>query len=133
MNRNLTDRIILNAIKLLLLGCIAGACVALAHQAAAPPAAPAPPSAPSKYVPSHEQLLQLQLDRANATIAQQALVATPQWAAFDHARSVLQADADQVKAANKWPPSVVFNPDTVTFDEPVGKPEAPSPSSPSRK
>jgi hypothetical protein len=73
------------------------------------------------YEPTEVQSLRLQLDQMRA---REALVQFQQLAA------ALNKDADAVKTENKWPATVIFNPDTLKFSPPLTPPPTPAPKLP---
>lgn len=93
--------------------------------------AQAPPAAPpaSKFEPTEVQRLKLQVAQKDAQLAQVQLQRAQ--VAFQAALAELDAEAGRVKAANGWPSTVQFSPDTLTFVEApkptVAPPVAPAP------
>lgn len=79
-----------------------------------------------KYQPSEVQQLQLQLAQAEAKLAQSQMNAacgdTP--GKFNQALLSLQAAAKKVAQDNKWPATLQFSDDTLTFTDPAPPPAA---------
>jgi hypothetical protein len=69
----------------------------------------------SKYKPTDLQLLRLQVKQRDAQLAQVALRDAQQQ--FQSTLAALQQEADKVRDENKWPATVQFSPDTVSFSE----------------
>jgi hypothetical protein len=82
-------------------------------------------SKPKVFQPSETQVLRLQLRQKDAIIAQKDMQVVQQ--RFQDALNALNAEADKVKAENRWPKDVKFSPDTLTFDMPKLTP-VPSPA-----
>jgi uncharacterized protein HemX len=77
------------------------------------------------YTPNEVQMLRLQLKQKEALLAQRDLQEANR--RFQTAVGDLQAEAEKIKTDQKWPKTVVFNPDTLTFTElaPVPAPAKP--------
>lgn len=87
-------------------------------------------AAASKYVPSELQLLRLQVKQRDAQLAQIALRDAQR--NMQVALQALSEESERVKADNKWPATVQFNFDSMTFvDAPaVTVPAAAQPKQP---
>jgi Tfp pilus assembly protein PilF len=70
-----------------------------------------------KYQLSEVQTLKLQVKQKDAQLAQRDLSQAQQ--NFTKALQALSDEANQVKVENKWDVGVVFNPDTLSFADPV--------------
>jgi hypothetical protein len=80
---------------------------------------------PATYIPNENQVLRLKVKQDAAVIAQKDMQVVQQ--RFQDALNALNAEADKVKAENRWPKDVKFSPDTLTFDMPKLTP-LPSPA-----
>jgi hypothetical protein len=79
----------------------------------------------TKFLANEVQLLRLQVKQKDAQLAQANLQAAQ--AKFQQALQDLSNEAERVKQDQKWPSTVVFDPNTLTFSEPEKKPEAKEP------
>jgi hypothetical protein len=86
---------------------------------------------PAKYQPNEVQSLRLQVKLRDAQIAQRDLQTAQQ--RFNQTLFDLNAEADKVRTENKWSDKVSFDPNTLTFSEPVDSPAAKAPVSPTDK
>ena len=73
----------------------------------------------SQYKPTEIQQLKLENRRKDAVIAKQQLDMAQ--ANFNQALSALQTEGAEVKKENKWPDTVAFDPDKLTFSVPEKK------------
>jgi hypothetical protein len=80
--------------------------------------------APSKYAPSDDQLHRLQVSYLQAQLAQRDMQIAQQ--RMQSALGQMAADAEKIKAENKWPANVQFNPDTLSFSEPESHSNVPA-------
>lgn len=87
--------------------------------------APSVAAPPSKFEPTEVQRLKLQVAQKDAQLAQVQLQRAQ--VAFQAALAELDAEAGRVKAANGWPATVQFSPDTLTFVEAPKPTAAPAP------
>lgn len=71
-----------------------------------------------KYQPSETQMLRLQIHQKDAQIAQKDLFIAQQ--NFQQSLHVLDAEADKIKQENKWPATLLFSQDNLSFTEPGG-------------
>ena len=74
-----------------------------------------------KWKPTEVESLRLQVAQKDAVIAQQAL--TQAQSNFQAALDRLHAEAERVRVENKWPDTVKFNDQTVSFFEVLKTPE----------
>lgn len=99
---------------------LAGVLMAMAHQQ---PSAP-----PSKYHPNEVQTLKLKVKQLEALNAGKDFQAAQQL--YQQKMSALTEQAQQIEVENKWPTSLAFDPNTLTFNE---RPEPPAQPKPEEK
>lgn len=80
--------------------------------------------APAEYKPTEIQTLRLQVKQKDARLAQVDLRDAQN--RFNQALADLNAEGEKVKVENKWPSTVMFSMDTLTFAVPA-KAEAKKP------
>jgi hypothetical protein len=79
------------------------------------------------YTPTELQALKLQLEQKDLTIIGTRMQAIKQQfdqqqAEYQKALGALQADAEKIKVDNKWPKTLVFDAEKLTFSEPPPPP-----------
>ena len=94
-------------------GVVAVTFMALAQQPGAPP---------SKYQPSEVQVLKLKVKQLEALNAGKDFQAAQQ--IYQQKMSALTEQAQQIETENKWPTTLAFDPNSLTFNE---RPEPPAP------
>lgn len=77
--------------------------------------------AAKKYEPTEIQSLRLQVKQKDAILAQQSIASAQQAVTlaqqnFTKAIEEMNAEAETIKKANKWPETVQLNPQTLAFE-----------------
>lgn len=84
---------------------------------------------PSEYKPTEVESLRLQVAQKDAIIAQQQMQQVQQ--AYQSAIDKLHTEAEKIKADHKWPETVKFNDQAITFYEvPKAEPAKPEAKKP---
>jgi hypothetical protein len=84
--------------------------------------------APPTYKPTEIQALRLQVKQRDALLAQRDYLDAQR--RYQDAIALLAAEGDSVRRENKWPDSVKFNADTITFTIPEPAPVSTRPPAP---
>jgi hypothetical protein len=81
-----------------------------------------------EYKPNELQMLKLQVRQKDAQIKKQSLVQAQ--AEFQAAYGALMDEENAIKKENKWPDTLLFDPDKLQFTAPPKPVETPKPAEP---